>query len=173
MCDLRKGFDLPQCICNKAPCSTFKGLLFNLHHHRAYSKAHNIASSSPRLAYISIWLVCLVPLYPSRVDASLGNRKGEKKHAVLSRWAPAKKLLCGVFLHLHQFKPMTSLIVILSITLISSSLPQLSLGTCGCTLSIRTKLRWLRSNCYRRLNYILLLCATQGRMRGKGCSSHS
>lgn len=30
----------------------------------------------------------------------------------------------GVFLHLLQFKPMTSLIVILSITLISSSLPQ-------------------------------------------------
>lgn len=60
MCDLRKGFDLPRCICNKAPCSTFKGLLFNLHHHRAYSKAHNVSSSSPRLAYTSILLICWV-----------------------------------------------------------------------------------------------------------------
>lgn len=75
-----------------------------------------------------------------------------------------KKRLCGVFLHLYQFQPMTSLIVILSITLISSSPLQQSLGTCDCTLSIRTKLLWLRSNCYL-LNYILLLCTTQGRMR--------
>lgn len=79
-----------------------------------------------------------------------------------------KQLLCGVSLHLRHLKPMTSLIVILSITLISSSLPELSLGTCDCTLSIRTKLRWQRSNCYL-LNYILQLCTTQGRMREKGC----
>ena len=172
MCDLRKGFDLPQCICNKAPRSTFKGLLFNLHHHSAYSKPHNIGSSSPRLAYISIWLICLALLYRSSVDAFLGS--GKKKDAeFLSRWAGARKLLCGLFLHLRQFKPVTSLIVILSITLISSSLPQQSLGTCDCTLSVRTKLLWLCSNCHR-LNYILLLlCTTQGRMRGKGCNSHS
>lgn len=89
---------------------------------------------------------------------SLSLKKRKKK----------KKLLCGVSLHLRHFKPVTSLIVILSITLISSSLPELSLGTCDCTLSIRTKLLWQHSNCYL-LNYILLLCTTQGRMREKGC----
>lgn len=79
MCALRKGFDLPQCICNKAPRSNFKGLLFNLHHHRAYSKRHNISSSSPRLAYISIRLICLDLLYCA--DASLGKKKKKWKDA--------------------------------------------------------------------------------------------
>lgn len=46
----------------RPPPSTFKGLLFNLHHHRGYSKPHNIPSSSLRLAYESIWLICLDPL---------------------------------------------------------------------------------------------------------------
>lgn len=153
------------------PRSTFKGLLFNLHHHRAHSKPHNIASSSPRLAYISIWLICLDLLYRSSVFLEIGKKMLSFKQMSSGK---EKKLLCGVFLHLHQFKPMTSLIVILSITLISSSLPPLSLGTCDCTLSIRTKLLWPRSNCYL-LNYILLLCTTQGRMRGgkkKRCNTH-
>lgn len=70
-----------------------------------------------------------------------------------------KKKQHGVFLHLYHFQTMTSLIVILSVTLISSSLFQQSLGTCDCTLSIRTKLLWQRSSCYL-LNYILLFWAT-------------
>lgn len=134
MCDLRKGFDLPRCICNKAPCSTFKGVLFNLHHHRAYSKAHNVSSSSPRLAYTSILLICSV----SYIWFFLINKK--KNDAEFQTDEKSRPLF-----HLHQFKPVTSLIVTLSITLISSSLP---LGTCDCTLSIRTKLLWLRSSCY-------------------------
>lgn len=77
-----------------------------------------------------------------------------------------KKQLCSVFLSLHQFQPVTSLIVILFITLISSSLLRLRLGTCACTLSIRTKLLWPRSN-LRLLNYIVLCCATRGRTMGE------
>lgn len=88
-------------------------------------------------------------------------------HSFKQMSSNTKKQLWGVFLHPHQFQPMTSLIVILSITPISSSLPQLSLGTCDCTLRIRTKLLWLRSHCHL-LNYILPLCTTQGRMREKG-----
>lgn len=84
MCDLRKGFDLPQCICNKAPRPNFKGPLFNLHHHRAYSKPHNIASSSPRLAYISIWLTCLVRTVYIQ---ALSWKQEEKRCRILSKWA--------------------------------------------------------------------------------------
>ena len=86
-----------------------------------------------------------------------GGKKKKKK----------KKRKAVVFLHLHQFQPMTSLIVILSITLISSSLLLQSLGTCDSTLSIRTKLLWLHSNYYLP-HHILLLRATQDRMRIKG-----
>lgn len=38
-------------------------------------KPHNISSSSLRLAYISIWLICLDLLYLSCIDALLGNRR--------------------------------------------------------------------------------------------------
>lgn len=40
-------------------------------------KPHNISSSSLRLAYISIWLICLDLLYLSCVDAFLGKKKKE------------------------------------------------------------------------------------------------
>lgn len=145
MCDLRKGFDLPQCICNKAPRFTFKGLLFNLHHHRAHSKPHNISSSPPRLAYASIWLI----YHRSRIcdDPFLGKVRNvdefyadELKQNAVSG--------CASF-YLHRYESVTSLIVTLSITLISSSLPQLSLGTCDCTSRMRTKLLWLCSSCCR------------------------
>lgn len=135
MCDLRKGFDLPRCICNKAPCSTFKGLLFNLHHHRAYSERHNVSCLPPRLAYISILRICFAL-------PRLNSFQWKSKKWCLKRM---RSVWRGLLFHLHQFKPVTPLIVTLSITLVPSSLP---LGTCDCTWSVRTKLLWLRSSCY-------------------------
>lgn len=71
-------------------------------------KPHNISSSFPRLAYISIWLICLDLLYLSALMLFL--EIGGKRREFLSRWALAKKnkkQSCGVF-HLHQFKLVTS-----------------------------------------------------------------
>lgn len=56
--------------------STFKALLFNLHHHRPYSKPHNIFSSPPKLAYISIRLVHLGLVYLSCVNNCLKRKSG-------------------------------------------------------------------------------------------------
>lgn len=146
MCDLRKGFDLLQCICNKAPRFTFKGLLFNLHHHRAHSKAHNISSSPPRLAYTSIRLIC--PLFHICVDNFSQKKYGTTPSLTPTSSSQMQRRVARFF-HLRRYKSVTSLIVTLSITLISSSLPQLSLGTCDCTSSMRTKLLWLCSSCCR------------------------
>ena len=170
---LRKGFDLPQCICNKAPVPILKASSLIYIITEPIQKPNNISSSSPRLAYIYIWLICVEPLYRRSVDAFPAGEEGKKRkmHSFkqMRSEQKKKKLSWGVFLHLHQFQPMTPVIVILSITLISSSLPQLSLGTRDCTLRIRTKLLWLHSHCYL-LNYILLLCTTQDRMRETRCA---
>lgn len=168
MCDLRKGFDLPQCICNKAPLSTFKGLLFNLHHHRAYSKTPQYILIISKVS-IHIHMAYLFgPSISECVDAFLGNRR--QKERVFKQMSPGKKKQKTVMWCVPSASIQTR--DLFSITLISSSLPQLSLGTCDCTLSIRTKLLWLYSNC-SLLNYILLLRTTQDRMREKGCTSHS
>lgn len=97
-----------------------------------------------------------------RCGISLEN---QRKQWLWSRRAPSKKKKKTPS---AQSQPMAFLIVILLIALISSLLLQHHLGTCDCTLSIRTKWLWLHSKCYLP-NYTLLLRTSQHGIK-MGCS---